>query len=251
MKKIELNILSIIIFEAVYLLLFFKTNFINIILGFLLGITLILLTKNIKKNKITNLFLIVTITILFIISLIKTVNFISYNILKNHSTIIIYISILLLINYLSKKHHSFIKSIEIFFYIMIFIKLIIFILTIPLINIQNIVLALNIDYNFVLIGLSIFLLQKCIYYYSNYYISKTTIIISIFNPLIIKMMTILIIGSPLSNIYKYPYVNYLKDIKYLDFIERLDGILSFEYLFSFITLLSFMLLIIKNKRKNQ
>ena len=250
MKKIELNILSIMIFEGVFLLLFFNTSFMNIILGTILGIILIIITRNIKKNNIINLILFVILIPIFIIILLKITNFITYNILINYSFIPISISIILISYYLSRKYHTFIKTIELFFYIILFIKIIKLLLLIPLINFNNITFDFSIDYHLLLISLIIFLIYIYFFYYNDYKLSKSNIVISIINPSITKLMALLILGSPLTNIYKYPYINYLKNIKYLDFIERVDGLLSFEYILVFITLLSYILLIIKSKIKS-
>ena len=59
----------------------------------------------------------------------------------------------------------------------------------------------------------------------------------------------LIIGNTLTNIYQYPYVNYLKKITFFDFIERMDGFLNFGYLFCFIILLSFIMININQIKK--
>ena len=251
MKKIELNILIFIIVEAIYLLLFFKTSFLNLILGILLGILLIIFTKKAKKNKVIEIFLFIISIPLFILILYKSIQFISDNLLKNYSIIPLYFALILTIFYLVKDYHTFIKSLEIIFYIIIFLKIIKLIFTIPLINFHNIIFNFNINYTFIIISFSILLMYNYLYYFNNYKITNKELLISFINPSIIKIMTILVIGNPLVNIYKYPYVNYLKKIKYLNFIERIDGLLSFEYLLSYITLLAFLLLIIKSKLKSQ
>ena len=250
MKKIELNILTIIITEAVYLLLFFKTNLISILLGITLGIILIYLTKNIKKNNITRILLLILTIPLFIYFLYQIINFISYNILTNYSLTIIFLSLLSITIYLgNKNYHSFIKTVEIIAYIIIFIKIISFILCIPLINFNNITIIFTINKSFIYISLFILFLYKYLCYLTNYKINNKIIILSFINPIIIKIISILILSNNLSNIYKYPYVNYLKRIKYLNFIERMDGILSFEYLFCFIILLIFIIQNIKVLKK--
>lgn len=251
MKKIELNILLITIFEALYLLFFFKCSFINIILGIILGIILIKLFKNVKKNNIIKILLLIISIPLFILILYNIVVFITYNILKNYSIIPIYLSLIIISFYISKDYHIFIKVVELLFYLILLIKIIILLLSIPLININNLYLDLNINYMFIIISLMILLIYNYFYYLSDHRVSNKEIIISFINPSIIKLLTIFIIGNPLINIYKYPYINSLKKIKYLNFIERMDGILSFEYLFCFIVLLSYILLIIKGKRKSQ
>ena len=237
-KKIEIDILLFMIIEGIFLLFFFKENLLTILFGIIL---------NIKKNKITKLILLMLSIPLCMISLVLIVNFINYNILKDYSLVIIIISFLLISFYLiSKKFHTFIKAAEISFYFFITIKLISLILLIPKINIHNLNISYNtsINYHFIIIGLIILYLYKSLNYLTNYQINKKGIIILI-NPLLIKIITTSVLGNTLSNIYNYPYVNYLKTIRYFDLIERIDGLLSFEYLFSFFFLFCFILLNIK------
>lgn len=250
MKKIEINILMIILTEAVFLHLFFKTNIITIILGIILGFILIYITKKIKKNKITKLILFTISIPLFIFFLYKTILFINYNFLKNYSSIIIGISLLITSIYLgNKNYHTYIKSTEIIIYLVLIIKVISLLLSVPLIKFNNFSFSYNIDYSFIYIGLFILLLFNYLYYLSNYKINYKEIILSFISPLIIKIISLLILGNNLLSIYKYPYINYLKNINYLDFIERMEGILSFEYLFCFIILLSFFIQNIKVLKK--
>ena len=246
-KKIEIDILLFLLLEAFILLFFFKESFLTIILGFILGLVLIILTKNIKKNKYTKIVLFISSIFLGIFTFYKIITFISDNILKDYSILIIVISILSISIYLLfKNYHTFIKTVEISFYFFIAIKIISFILVIPKININNFnSFNFSFNYKFIFIGLIIWYLYKIVNYLTNYEINKKRIIISFFNPLIIKIITTLVLGDTLFNLYKYPYVNYLKTIRYFDIIERLDGILSFEYLFSFFYLFVFVLFYIK------
>ena len=121
-KKIEIDILLFFLIEAIFLLLFFKENILTNLLGIILGIFLIILTKNISKNKYTMIvLLIITIPFSYII-LIKSIAFINNNILKDYSPITIIVPFLITAIYLViKKYHAFIKTVEISFY---FLKLI-------------------------------------------------------------------------------------------------------------------------------
>ena len=246
-KKIEFDILTIILMEAVFLLFFFKENLLTLSLGIILGITLTLLTNNIKKNKLTKLCLLVA-SIPFCVQIFfKTISFINYNILKEHSFIIIAIVFLLLSIYLvTKNYHTFIKTFEISFYLFIFIKTLSLILIVPKININNLLSynALSVNYNFIIIGITILYIYKSLNYLTNYKFNKKTIL-SLINPLYIKLLTILVLSNTLVTIYKYPYMDYLKTIRYFDFIERIDGLLSFEYLICFFALFTFVLFNIK------
>ena len=250
MKKIEISIFLIVLIEASFLLLFFKDSFLNIILGTILGIILISLTKSIKKNKLTEFILLIISLFLYIIVLYKLSFFINYNILKNYSSLLLIISLIIISVYIaSKKYHVFIKTTEIIFYLIIIIKIISFILSIPLIKLNYFIIDFNFNYHFIYIALFILFLFKTIYYISDYQIKKSELLLSIVNPLSIKLISLLVIGNTLSKLYEYPYVSYLKNIRYFDFIERMEGILSFEYLLCFIIFLSFLLLNIKKAIK--
>lgn len=248
MKKIEHSILVFILIEAIFTLFFFKLNYLEILLGFTLGIILILLSNLIPKNNFFKLRLFISSFIIGIYVLFKISNFINYNLLPNHPFIIIFISFLLATLYLVKKgYHSFIKAIEITSYFFIFIKLISFLLLVPKININNFYnISVNIEnYRFIYLSLAICLIYNSIYYITNNKPSIKILFISFINTLFIKTLCILVLGNSLTNIYNYPYLNALKRIKYLDFIERCDGILSFEYLICFYVLLSSIFLTTK------
>jgi len=250
MKKIEIKILLLILVEAFFLLFSFKINLFSAIIGIIIGLILNSINHKIKKNNYLRILLIIISIPLLLLSLYKITLFINYYLLKNYSLIIISISLFIISIYLaSKKYHTFIKITEIFFYIILFIKVIKFILCIPIININNIILSIKFDYQLIYISLFIIFLDNCLYYLNNYQLHIKETIISFANPLLIKIISISILGNTLSNIYPYPYVNYLRRIKYFDFIERMEGILSYEYLICFISLLCFLLIIIKSLKK--
>ena len=245
MKKIEHNILIFILMEAIVTLFFFKLNIIEITCGFIIGTILILLSKLIPKNTLFKIRLFISSIVIGIYTLLKISNFIKYNILPNHSLITIIVCFLLLSIYLViKGYHTFIKTVEITSYAFIFIKIISFILIIPKININNISnISIGINsYQFIYLAFAICLIYNSIYYITDNKPSIKIIGLSFINTLLIKTISILVLGNKLSNIYYYPYINTLKKIKYLDFIERCDGILSFEYLIAFYILLTFIIL---------
>ena len=253
-KKIEINLLFFFLIEALFILFFFKESFYNIILGSFLGIILIILSNKIKKNKITQYCLKISSIILASTILYKTIFFISDNILQNYSPIIIGVAfILVTFNLLKRDYHPFIKSVEISSYIYFFLKIITLLLIIPLIKINNLDFSLitdfKIDEGVFYIAFSLLILYRYIYYVLDYHVSKKVIIISITNFIIIYLLSFINLGKTLFNIYKYPYINYLKQIKYFNFIERMEGILSFQYLFSFFFLCCFLLLNLKLKQK--
>lgn len=249
-NKIEINILVFIIIEAVYLLFFISYDFINIFLGTLFGIILILLSKFFRNKRITNYLLKIISIPIIIISLLKIVYFINNIYLKNYSPIIIGILFIMISVYLiNKKYHTFIKTVEIISYFIIVFKTISLLLTIPLIKLNSISNSITLNYSnsFLIFGLFIFLLYKIIECYLDYKIKIKTILISLINPMLIKILSLNILGSFLFNKYNYPYVNYFKEINYFDFIERMEGLLSLEYMFCYIIMFSFFLLFVTKK----
>ena len=250
-NKIELNILFFIITEGFILLFFPKISFLNIIIGSLISIILIMISKRFDINKFRYLLLAIVIPFIIIVFY-KIIIFIQDIYLNNFSLIIIGFSFLIVSLYLiSNGYHTFIKVVEISGYLLLFIKILSFILSINLIDISNINnnYFLTINSNFIYFGLSIFLLYQCINYLFSYQLKIKTITLSIVNPFLIIILSNIIIGNSLFNIYKYPYVKYLQRIKYFDFIERMEGLLSFEYLYSFVILFTFLLFLVKYNRK--
>ena len=254
MKKIELNILIFILIEAIFTLFFIKLNYIEIILGFTLGIILILISNLIPKNNFFKFRLFLSSLIIGFYALLKISNYIKYSLLPNHSIIIIFISLLIITTYLVKKgYHTFIKTVEITSYVFLFIKIISFLLLIPkfkLNNFQNITINI-VDYKFIYLSFAICLIYNSVYYITNNKQSIKIFVVSLINSLLIKTTCILVLGNSLTNIYNYPYLNAIKKIKYLDFIERCDGILSIEYLICFYILTSSLFLtskLIHNKK---
>ena len=121
MKKIEYNILTFIIIEAIFTIFFFKMSFIELLLGLIIGILLIIINKKIKKNKILNSIMFLGSITLSYFLLIRIVNFINYNLLSSYSKLIILISFIIISYYLVKNdYHTFIKSCEILSYLFIF-----------------------------------------------------------------------------------------------------------------------------------
>ena len=258
MKKIELNILIFIIIEALFLIYGIHINILNVILGTILGLLLIIGIPMVKKNSIIKYILLIITIFLLINALINTTLFITSNLLKNYSNIIILLSIIF-ISYLLIKdnYHNYIKAVEIIFYLLIIIKVISFLLIIPNINLDyfnnDLLNELKINITTLYIGLIIYYIHQTIYYLNDYLVNLKIYIISVINIIIMKFISIVIIGRTLFYTYKYPYMNILRQIKYLDFFERMEGVLSFEYLFSFIVLTAYFMLFIKSfirKKKN-
>ena len=247
--KIEIDILIFVLIEALSLMFFFKTSLLNLVIGTIFGIILIFITNKIKINKLIKIILLLASILLFLTIINKITSFISFNILRNYPSFIITFTFILSALYLAKRgFHTYTKALEISAYFFLFLKLATFILIIPNINISNFNIQLiketTLDINIFYIALSFLLLNLSIKYLTNKKIHITSYLISSINPLLIKLLTILVMGETLLSLYDYPYVNIFKRIKYFDFIERMEGILSFEYLFSFFFLASFFIIVI-------
>ena len=258
MKKnnIEINILTMMLIEAIILLFFFKESLLNILISSIIIFFLLPLINHFKRNKLFDVitFLISLLIIFFLIK--ETSIFITYNLLKYYSTTLIVISIIITTLIVTKNgYHTFIKTLEICSYFYLLIKLISFILIIPNIDITNfnntLLTELTINNHIIYITLFLIFILISIKSITNKLPNKKMYTVSFINPLIMKTIIILVIGKTLFNLYPYPYVNVLKRIKYLDFIERMEGILSFEYLFCFFFTISFFTIVIKNVLKNE
>ena len=176
--------------------------------------------------------------------------FIEYNILKNYSKFILGLSFIVICFLLSYKgYHSYIKSLELSSYIIAFLGISSILLLVYNVDINNFNIQalkeVNINYQFISTGLFIFLGYAIINYLNNYQLNNKIYFGSIITIVILKLLTIGILGETLLNIYDYPYISILKRIQYLDFVERMEGILSLQYLFDFFFLFSLVLLTIK------
>lgn len=244
-KKIELNILLFTLIEAITVLFFFKEGILNTLLGLLIGIILVIHLRKVKTNTIISSIIFIISLFLFYTTTIKTSEFISFNILKNYPLIIITLCFILTSIYLSSKgYHTYIKTLEIIFYLFLFVKIVSLILVAPYINIHNITFNTSINLHLLSISFSLLYFFFSIKYLTQDNISIKISFLSLGNALITKIITLSIIGQTLFNIYQYPYISILKKIKYFNIFERMDGILSFEYLICFLFLNSFFLLII-------
>lgn len=252
-KKIESNILFFIIIQSIFLLFFFKESLLNITLGSIIGFILIKFYDNLKlnnKNFVVKLILIITSLLSSLFILKNITNFIEYNILKDYSRFILGLSFTIICTLLSYKgYHSYIKSLELSSYIIGFLGISSILLLVNNIEIDNfniqVLKETSFNYHFIFISLFIFFSHLTINYLNGYQLNNKVYFGSIFSIILLKLLTIGILGETLLNLYNYPYISILKRIKYLDFIERMEGILSLQYLFSFFFLFSFILLTIK------
>ena len=218
-KKIESNILLFIIIRSIFLLFFFKESLLNIILGSLVGFILIIITKKLKlkNNLLIKIILIIFLLYSSILILEQITNFIEYNILQEYPLFIIgIISFFLLFSNIDLSNF----------------------------NIQ-LKTELIINQNFLYLGILLFIGYFIINYLNNYQLNKKIYFGSILSTILLKLLTVSILGETLLTLYDYPFISIFKRIKYLDFIERMEGILSLQYLFDFFLLFTLILLTIK------
>lgn len=251
-KKIESNILLFIIIRSIFLLFFYKLSLLEIGISSIISVLIIFIVEKLEIQKST-LFKILMLLIIFISSiriLSESTSFIEYNILKNYSLITINITFLLICFILAYRgYHSYIKALELSFYLIIFLLISSLLLLISNIDISNFNMQLLNEINFsskcIYFIISIVLSYLAINYLSNYKINYKTYSLTIISLIFSKLITIGILGETLLNLYHYPYISIFKRIKYLDFIERMEGILSFTSLFGFFFLLSGCLITLK------
>lgn len=250
-NKIECNILYFFLIRGFFLLFFFHSSLLDVIISGILSYIIILIYQkfNIKKFLIFKIILLIFLLILTIPIIIKASLFINYNILRDFSYIPISISFIIISLYLAiKGYHSIIKSLEISLYIVLFISLLSFILLLSYFNFNNlndILKEFTLSSNILTITGFNFLIYLIINYITDYKINYKIHLFSYFNILFIKLLCIIILNRNITILYKYPYINILKNISYLNVIERMEGILSIQYLFDFTFLMSIFLLGIK------
>jgi len=252
-KKIESNILLFIIIQSIFLLFFFKESLLNIILGSTIGFILIKLYDRLKinnKNFIIKIILIITLLLSSLFVLKNITNFIEYNLLKDYSPFILGLSFTIICTLLSYKgYHSYIKSLELSSYIIAFLGIASILLLVNNIDINNfnhqLLKETSFNYSFITISMFIFISYLTINYLNGYLLNNKVYFGSILTTILLKLLTIGILGETLLKLYNYSYISILKRIKYLDFIERMEGVLSLQYLFCFFFLFSFILLTIR------
>ncbi len=247
-KKIENTLLNIIVIRGIFLLLFSKISIFDLLIGEVISLIFILIYQkiNIKRFRIWQIAILFidTLTIMFLLSDISF--FIRDNLLKHSHILPITISFLILCLYICYKgYHTFIKTLELSFYIILFLGVISLILLIPYINIHNLTLPdLNIN-NAIKYAITMIILFISINYLNDY---KTTILdvtISFTNIILIKVLMILTLSNTLINVFKYPYVSMFKRISFFNFLDRLENVLALQYLFDYFIILSLLILTIK------
>lgn len=243
-NKLENRITYFIVTLGLFLLNIKNLSLLSTIFGIILAILFILLFEklNIHKFKLTKVILFIISIIFMTFYLNKITYFISDNILREYSTISISLSILFTILILGNKgYHTIIKVILLASYFITFFLILGILFTIPYIEVGN----LNIDF----LKTNIFFQESLYYcfllvytYFLIYPISNTKfkpkdLIINGIYQIFTYLLTISVLGTTLTNLYKYPYITILKKISLIGFIERIEIIFSMNYLFCFYFLL--------------
>ena len=251
-NRIETNITFFIVLFANFLINFHYLNFLSIIFGSILAFLLILFTNslNLTKYKLTKFIILLISIFLTPIYLNKITYFISNNILRNYSGIIISFLILLVSFILIKKgYHTIIKIVLLSSYFFIFILILGIFLSSFYLKIENynfnIVNIDNLFINSLYYAINIFYIYLICYLKFTKFSIKTFIYSNLFN-LGYYLFIVGILGNTLLNIYEYPFMIIYKKINLLNFIERIEFIFSLNYLFCLFYLFVFIHFNIKN-----
>ena len=251
-NKIETNITFFILLFSNFLINFHSLSILSIIIGSILAFLLITLTNNLNltKYKLTKIIIFLISISILPIFLNKITYFISSNILRNYSGIVISFLILLTSFILIKKgYHTIIKVVLLSSYFFIFILILGIFLSSFYLKIENYDLSIindnNLFINSLYYGICIFYIYLICYLKNAKFNIKTFIYSNLFN-LGYYLFIIGILGNTLLNIYEYPYIVIYKKINLLNFIERIEFIFSINYLFCLFYLFTFIYFSIKN-----
>lgn len=243
-NKIENRITYIILTFACFLFNFKNITFLSFLFGSLLALLFIFIAEkiNLYHFKLTKFLMFLLANFFLIFYTNKLSYFITDNILREYSTILISFTILLTIFILAKKgYHTIIKVILLASYFLFFFSLLGVFLTLPYINIENITNISLKSNNLFLESLNYaFLLIYS--YFLIYPITKTKFhikdfFLSIFYQLFTFLLVIFVLGSNLTKLYQYPYIVIFKKVNLIGFIQRIEIIFSMNYLFFFFFLL--------------
>lgn len=238
-NKIETNITFFILLFSNFLINFHSLSILSIITGSILAFLLIMLTNNLNltKYKLTKIIIFLISISILPIFLNKITYFISSNILRNYSGIVI--SLLLIITCLlitKKGYHTIIKIILLSSYFFVTLLIISIFLSSFYLEIENYstnLLTNNIFSNSIFYAIMLTYIYFIIYGPSNAKISFKFLLINFLYQLFTYLFIIGILGTTLTNLYEFPFIIIFKKINLLDFIERIEFIFSLNYLFSF------------------
>lgn len=238
-SKIEVNITFFMLSLAIFLLNFNKFSLYSILIGALLAYLLIKLNENINITNFKYSKLVITI-ISFLIEIIylnKLTYFISSNILRNYSGIII--SLLLIISSLlliKKGYHTIIKVILLSSYFFLIVTILGIVLGSFYLKAENYnftIIQSNLFNSSILYTFLIFYIYLLTFKLSNTKFNFKIFLISICYHLFNYLFVIGILSNTLTNLYEFSFIVIYKKINLLNFIERIEYIFSLNYLFCF------------------
>lgn len=251
-NKIEVNITFFILLFANTIINFHNLSILSITFGSILAFFLIMLANNLNltKYKLTKIIIFLISILILPIFLNKITYFISSNILRNYSGIVIsFLTLLTSFILINKGYHTIIKVVLLSSYFYIFILILGIFLSSFYLRIENYSLSIindnNLFINSLYYGISIFYIYLICYLKNSKFNIKTYIYSNLFN-LGYYLFIIGILGNTLLNIYEYPYIVIYKKINLLNFIERIEFIFSINYLFCLFYLFIFIHFSIKN-----
>ncbi len=234
------NFITYFLFSLGLFILNFKNiSLLAIILGGIISIFSIFLFEklNLKKSKLFQLLLFLGSILLNIIFLNKITFFISDNILREFSNVLLSFTLILIIALLSYKgKHTITKILLLSSYFIFFILFIGLIYNIFYFKTSNITLKVLTSKNLLLETTTYtFILIYCYFITTSNqenFKFKNLIISNLFH-FFLMIITIGILGSTLTNLYEYPYIVVFKKVSLIGFIERIEIIFSLNYLFIF------------------
>lgn len=238
-SKIEIRLTYFILTLAIFLLNFNFLSFLSIISGSFLAIFLILLAErfNIYKFKVVKVvwFFITFFVSIFVLN--DITYFISDNILREYSNVLI--SLMLVIScffIVNKGYHLLIKiiilaSYFIFWFLILGLVLPSFYFDFANLNL-NIFLKDNLVFESIYYALLMFYCYFLIYPLRSKFQIRDLLFNSSFH-LITYLIILLVLGNTLTNLYEYPFIIVFKCISLLNFIERIEIFFSLNYLFCF------------------
>jgi len=201
---------------------------------------LILLAEktSLYKFKFTKIILFFTSLIFSIYNLNNLTYFISDNILREYSNILISLILLLSSFFILKKgYHTIIKVIILGSYFILLFLLLGLVLPSFYIDLTNLDLNIFLKDNLFLESLHyaflIFYAYFLIYPISKTKFQKRDLIVSSSSHLVIYLLILAVLGKKLINLYEYPFITILKKVSLIDFVERVELYFSLNYLFCF------------------
>ncbi len=238
---------------SLFLLNFKNLSILGIILGTILSFLIILFLKkiNYSNSKIYFIVIFICSILLNTISLNKITYFISNNILREFSNILISLTLILLVLFLVYKGKKTILNVLILTSYFIFFNFILgFLANIPYLNLDYLNLDILNSKNIILETLTYTFITIYSYFLTTSFMNKEASFKSLFitslTNIIIYILVISILSLTLTNIYLYPYLVIYKKVELIGFINRIEIIFSMNYLFCF----NFFLLISFYELKN-